>query len=208
MKKRSCLALLAVLATLCVAFLLAGCGPFATVNYKLYFRVDGDVYATISTSGDEVISIPDDPVKEGYTFDGWYWDKDVWEKPFTANSLLDAPISSNMSVYAKFTALHEHEPSQNWSYDAETHWKDCSCGEQFETGEHVWSQWTVETPATEEEAGLEVRTCTVCGQREQRTLSQLPHTHSYTIENPSEQYLKTPADCYGGAVYYKSCSCF
>lgn len=204
MKKRSRLVLLVVLATFCMAFLLAGCHPF---NYELYFRVDGNVYATIITSGDEVISIPDDPVKDGYTFDGWYWDNNVWEKPFTVNSLLDAPISRNMSVYAKFTVLHDHEPAQNWSYDAETHWKDCSCGEQLEVGAHVWSQWSVEKPATEEETGLEVRTCTVCGQREQHPLSQLPHTHSYTNENPKEQYLKTPADCYGGAVYYKSCSC-
>ena len=49
--------------------------------------------------------MPNDPEKEGYIFDGWYWDNNVWSKPFTANSLLDAPFSSNMSVYAKWTAI-------------------------------------------------------------------------------------------------------
>lgn len=30
--------------------------------------------------------------QDGYTFEGWYWDKDTWEKAFTANSLLEAPL--------------------------------------------------------------------------------------------------------------------
>ena len=57
---------------------------------------------TISTNGEESIKLPDNPQKEGYIFDGWYWDNEFWKKPFTANSLLDTPLSSDMSVYAKF----------------------------------------------------------------------------------------------------------
>ena len=79
---------------------LASCGK---VEFKVDFVVDGEIYATVNTSGKETIKIPNDPVKEGHVFDGWYWDKDVWNKPFTANSLLDAPLSENMSVYAKWT---------------------------------------------------------------------------------------------------------
>lgn len=106
MKKKFFMALLTALAIICmVVSLLAGCD----LNYKLYFIVDGDVYAIIDTAGDEVISVPNDPVKDGYIFDGWYWDNNVWEKPFTANSLLDAPISSNKSVYAKFTLSEQDE---------------------------------------------------------------------------------------------------
>ena len=71
-------------------------------NFKLRFIVDDSVYATISTAGNEVIQMPEDPVKEDYTFDGWYWDKDVWRNQFTARSLLDTPLSSNMEVYAHF----------------------------------------------------------------------------------------------------------
>ena len=74
------------------------------VECKVDFVVDGEIYATVNTSGKETIKIPSDPVKEGYVFDGWYWDNDVWNKPFTANSLLDAPLSENMSVYAKWTS--------------------------------------------------------------------------------------------------------
>ncbi|HBK02109.1 MAG TPA: hypothetical protein DDY77_03665 [Clostridiales bacterium] len=80
-------------------FAFVGCGK---VDFKLNFVVDGEVYATISTNGKEAIKLPANPEKEGYVFDGWYWDNEVWKKPFTANSLLDTPLSSDMSVYAKF----------------------------------------------------------------------------------------------------------
>ena len=74
----------------------------SAVEFKLEFIVDGKVYATINTNGKEVIEMPDDPTKEGYVFDGWYYDEGIWEKPFTANSLLDTPLSESMKVYAKW----------------------------------------------------------------------------------------------------------
>ena len=94
--KKTVLCLVLIICTL----VLCACNA---VEFELYFMVDGEVYGNVKTGGREMIRIPDDPVKEGYTFDGWYWDKDVWQRPFTANSLLDAPLSSNMSVYAKWT---------------------------------------------------------------------------------------------------------
>ncbi len=94
---------------LCVFLLfgMVGCG--FVQNFNVSFMVNGEVYHTIQTTGSETIVIPEDPTQEGFVFDGWYWDNGVWENPFTANSLLDAPISSNMRVYAKFLSAHEHE---------------------------------------------------------------------------------------------------
>ena len=97
MKKYFGFVLLLVLAM--SASLFVGCGK---VDFKLNFIVDGEVYDTISTNGKEAIKLPANPEKEGYIFDGWYWDNEVWKRPFTANSLLDTPLSSDMSVYAKF----------------------------------------------------------------------------------------------------------
>ncbi|MBQ6979472.1 MAG: InlB B-repeat-containing protein, partial [Clostridia bacterium] len=91
---------MAICSALCV---FAACG--GGTNIELSFVVDNEIVQTVKTTGSELIEIPDDPEKTGYTFDGWYWDKDVWEKPFTANSLLNAPISKNMSIYAKFKAI-------------------------------------------------------------------------------------------------------
>ena len=99
MKKRFLTVLLASLMA-CIAVSLFGCGK--TVEFKVDFMVDGSVYASVSTSGDEVIKMPNDPEKSGYVFDGWYWDEGTWQKPFTADSLLNEPLSSNMSVYAKW----------------------------------------------------------------------------------------------------------
>lgn len=101
MKKRFFTLILTLTAMLMCIFGLTACGD-KEVSFKLNFVVDNEIYATIDTSGDEVIVFPENPTKETHTFDGWFWDKDVWNKPFTANSLLDAPLSSDMSVYAKF----------------------------------------------------------------------------------------------------------
>ncbi len=98
-------------------FALSACGGKVN-NFKLSFKVDSEVYQTITTTGNESISIPENPTKTGYEFDGWFWDKDVWSKPFTANSLLDASISSDMSVYAKFNAI---EYDITYNVDGGTH---------------------------------------------------------------------------------------
>ena len=91
-------------------FSLAAC---KNVEFKVNFVVDGAVYATVDTNGDEVIKMPKNPTKEDYTFDGWYWDNGTWQQPFTANSLLDAPLSSDMSVYAKFVS-NEVPPTESF----------------------------------------------------------------------------------------------
>ena len=91
--------LCAIITGLCLVFTVS-CN--SKVNFKLNFIVDNEVYATVETNGKEIITMPQDPTKENYTFDGWYWDKDVWRNEFTARSLLDTPLSSNMEVYAHF----------------------------------------------------------------------------------------------------------
>ena len=82
-------------------------------KYKpvLEFIVDGEVYKTVSTSDISEIEIPKNPEKEGFEFDGWYLDEGKWDDPFTANSLLDTPISDDMvlKVYAKFNPVTEED---------------------------------------------------------------------------------------------------
>ena len=88
-----------ILVVLLIIPAIASCSG---VDFKLTFIVDGEKYSTISTNGKEAITMPQDPQKDGYIFDGWYWDEGTWQEPFTANSLLDAPLSSNMNIYARF----------------------------------------------------------------------------------------------------------
>ena len=122
--KKKVLSVLILVLILCISLCsFTACGK--DVNFKLKFIVDNETYATIDTSGQEVISMPENPTKEDYTFDGWFWDKDVWEKPFTANSLLDAPLSGDMSVYAKFTKVHLCDYGAWVTNNNGTHTKTC-----------------------------------------------------------------------------------
>ena len=99
MKKLKLLLILALV--ICISATIVACNK--NVKFKINFIVDDEIYQTLDTSGNEVIQMPENPTKDRYAFDGWYWDKDSWKKPFSANSLLDAPLSGNMSVYAKWT---------------------------------------------------------------------------------------------------------
>lgn len=101
MKKRIVNLILTFMMTIASIF---GCFACGKVEFKVNFVVDGAVYAVINTNGREVIKMPKNPIKEEYAFDGWYWDENTWQTPFTVNSLLDAPLSSNMSVYCKWKA--------------------------------------------------------------------------------------------------------
>lgn len=138
MKKKVSI-LFGVILALVFAFALTACGK---VSLKLTFKVDGVDYATISTSGDEVIKMPENPTKDGYEFDGWFWDEGTWQRPFTANSLVDTPISSDTSVYAKLVAAHKHAFSKEWSKNAVYHWRVATCDDTDEISdkaEHVFA---------------------------------------------------------------------
>lgn len=87
-----------------LAMLFSACGK---IEFKIKFIVDGQEYAIVNTAGNETISMPDNPTKEEYEFDGWYWDNNVWQEPFTANSLLNQPLNSDMKVYAKWNDSNE-----------------------------------------------------------------------------------------------------
>ncbi|MBQ2712490.1 MAG: InlB B-repeat-containing protein [Clostridia bacterium] len=96
--------------TVCAVFfflfvLITGCG---TVNYRLAFESNGGAACkTVESEDISSITVPKNPTRENYTFDGWYWDNGEWQKPFTVNSILDQPISSymEMKVYAKWKGI-------------------------------------------------------------------------------------------------------
>ena len=121
------------------------------ISFKINFIVEEQNFFTIDTNGKEIIQMPNNPTKDGYVFDGWFWDDGVWSKAFTANSLLDAPLSSDMAVYAKFLHLH-----------SDTDWE------------------LIATIApTEDDEGNNTYRCKVCGETKTETIEKLEHTHNY-----------------------------
>ena len=121
------------------------------ISFKINFIVEEQNFFTIDTNGKEIIEMPNNPTKDGYVFDGWFWDDGVWSKAFTANSLLDAPLSSDMAVYAKFLHLH-----------SDTDWE------------------LIATIApTEDDEGNNTYRCKVCGETKTETIEKLEHTHNY-----------------------------
>jgi uncharacterized repeat protein (TIGR02543 family) len=167
MKRFNILSLILIVCLLITV--LVSCGG---VDFKVNFVVGGDVYNSVATNGNETIKLPDNPTKEGYEFDGWYWDNGKWENPFTVNSLLNTPLAADMNVYAKFTH-NEH------SFEKETvvnptctdkgyTLRECECGETSKTEyvltiDHTYSDFQIRTEATTFSTGLKERICTVCG---------------------------------------------
>ncbi|MDD4212874.1 MAG: leucine-rich repeat protein [Bacilli bacterium] len=94
---------LIMLTFILISYLLVACNQ--SVEFTIYFDSNGGSEVTsIKTGGSSAIIIPVNPTKDGYYFAGWYWDNNSFNRPFTANSLLEEPISNNMTVYAKWSS--------------------------------------------------------------------------------------------------------
>ena len=77
------------------------------VSFTVLFSVDGEIYAEVTTSNNATISMPANPVKDGYVFDGWYWDDGTWLEPFTVASLANRPLQDQVVLYAKWITEQE-----------------------------------------------------------------------------------------------------
>lgn len=73
------------------------------INYNIRFYTYSNLYATVKTAGNETITLPQDPIKQNYTFAGWYYDDNTFEKPFTADAYALKKLAQDVNIYAKFT---------------------------------------------------------------------------------------------------------
>lgn len=97
--KRLLLPVLIVCAMLCLAaFSLAGCSKEAA---SVTLIVDNSVYGIVKVrDGSE--SLPEDPAKDLYTFDGWYEDKEL-KTQFDFSKYCSDGNRGDITVYAGFT---------------------------------------------------------------------------------------------------------
>ena len=139
MKKRFLTFILAIATMLMCIFGFSACG--GNVEFKINFVVENEVYATVSTSGNEVISMPENPTKDDYTFDGWYFDYEVWQQRLSDDSFTVTPLVSDVSVYAKFTEIPV-SPDPDDPSDSEHDFDS----EEPKLGDVIDDAWTSITP--------------------------------------------------------------
>jgi uncharacterized repeat protein (TIGR02543 family) len=101
MKKNGIITIVAIIVVAVIGVVL-GFVVWSGKEATLSFIVDDEVYHTIKTKGKESITLPDDPTKDGYTFDGWFID-DECKNAFE----FDVMPASNTTIYAKWN------PEQN-----------------------------------------------------------------------------------------------
>ena len=74
---------------------LAGSGGFTVT-----FETDGGSQVPAQTCRyGELVQRPEDPVKEGYVFDGWYWDVEREHRPW---DFAQDTVEDSMYLYARW----------------------------------------------------------------------------------------------------------
>lgn len=104
-------------------FALIGCCKSRAVEpEKEYFIIfesnGGSEVASIKTKGNAKINLPDDPIKDEYHFQGWFFDNNTFENQLDENSFLNKAVTANVTVYAKWieTATMGIEYEDNVTY--------------------------------------------------------------------------------------------
>lgn len=173
-----------LLLTLVLCIGLSSC---VKMEVKIIFMNGETVCSAVSTNGNQAVTIPKNPEKDGFKFDGWYLDENVWNEPFTANSILNMPISDNMEliVYAKFDCLHTNtyinmviEPT--CIVDGYTIY-NCSCGYEYIGNEtpalgHDLTKYEYVTPTCINEGNFEYQKCSRCEYTTFESISATGHT--------------------------------
>lgn len=210
MKKLATTIIAMLFIVLCV-FILSACSD--AINMEIEFIVDGKVYASATMGTDGEIDIPTAPEKEGYAFEGWYWDEGVWNKPLENTEIAKTLMSKDRTVYAKWKeSKHVHSVSA-WIEDSApsceadgSRHKECTeCGEILKTETidalaHTESNWIVDTQATCNAEGKKHIECIECHTViETDITSKLAHT-------PSSWITDTVATCKTEGKRHKECT--
>ena len=90
--------------------------PEPPLEYKVTFYAGEDVAGVIETSGNEILVLPEAPQKEGYAFEGWFFDDGTWRNELTANTYADAPLTADVNVYAYYRKTEDPEPEPPLEY--------------------------------------------------------------------------------------------
>lgn len=83
-------------------FVFSACDNNNKDMYIINFMIEKELYDNVITTGDEEITLPLNPTKIGYKFDGWYIINDSQQIKISNTYFKNNPLNSNVKVYAKF----------------------------------------------------------------------------------------------------------
>lgn len=87
-------------------------------KYTISFYVDNEIFSTIDTSGNEILTLPNAPQKENYSFKGWYFDNESFENELTADFYQNTALESDVNVYAYYELVNEEPKEFKVSFDS------------------------------------------------------------------------------------------
>lgn len=87
-------------------------------EYTINFYVDDDIFSTLETSGNELITLPQAPKKESYEFVGWFFDKDTFNNQLKEDTYLNKSLDQDINVYANY--LFKEEPVKEFTVTFDT----------------------------------------------------------------------------------------
>ncbi|MCQ2483513.1 MAG: DUF4214 domain-containing protein, partial [Clostridia bacterium] len=122
--------------------------PIYTVTFNI--GEHGTQVASQNVEEGNKATEPTTPSEDGYSFDGWYSDKE-YKKAFN----FDTAVTEDIIVYAKWTCLHKNTEVKDAKdasltvegYTGDTYCKDC--GEKLETGKAIPTLTPEPTPSSE-----------------------------------------------------------
>ena len=85
-------------------------------KYTISFYDGDELVDTIETYGNEEISMPAAPKKEGFTFKGWFSDKGIWKDELTKDTFVGQVLTEDVNVYAYYKKIGGSEPEQPQEY--------------------------------------------------------------------------------------------
>ena len=144
-----------------------------------------------------------------------YFDYDFNDIEYTVD-MAAVTVKAGETPHTHTLVKTDEVPATCTAEGTKAYWTCSDCGKMFsdEAGtaeitapekiaklDHTWGEWTETKPATETEEGEEERTCSVCGEKETRTIPKLDHVH--TLVKTDE----VPATCAAeGTKAYWTCS--
>ena len=94
-----------VILSILLAVIITGCGC-SKITYIVTYDTDGGsaVEKEVVETG-KTVTIPVDPTKEGYTFDGWYLDGEKYD--------FNTKVTKDITLKAKWTEVEKEEPKKD-----------------------------------------------------------------------------------------------